>query len=142
MSTLFNAAPYWRRHIAIGIALIAVTACTAEPDSAPAPEPAPPPVEPAATQPLTVDLDAIFPAGPGRDLVLNNCQTCHVWVPIVVLQMDEAAWYRNSLNHRGRVEALSDAEFETLYAYLSSTFTPDRPVPQLPPSLLEAWTSN
>jgi hypothetical protein len=128
--------------MAVAVALAMLGACTGEPDNAPAPEAALPPVEPPASQTLTVDLDAIFPAGPGRDLVLNNCQTCHVWVPIVILQMDEAAWYRNSLNHRGRVEALSDAEFETLYAYLSSTFTPDRPVPQLPPSLLEAWTSN
>ena len=99
------------------------------------------PLPAASTDPVTVDIDAIFPPGSGRDLVLNNCQNCHVWVPIVILQMDEAAWFRSSLEHRGRVEALSDAEFETLYAYVSSTFTPDRPVPELPPSLLEAWTS-
>ena len=64
-----------------------------------------------------------------------------MWVPIVVLQMDEAAWFRNSLEHRSRVEGLSDEEFELLYDYLSSTFTPDRPVPELPAALLEAWTS-
>jgi len=132
--------PRWR--VTLAVALVTLAACSAEPDKSAAPAPPPPPAEAADSGPVTVDLDAIFPQGPGRDLVLNNCQTCHVWVPIVVLQMDEAAWYRNSLNHRGRVEALSDAEFETLYAYLSSTFTPDRPVPQLPPSLLEAWTSN
>ena len=33
--------------------------------------------------------------------------------------MDEAAWYRNSLEHRERVEGLSDTDFETLYTYLS-----------------------
>ncbi len=88
-----------------------------------------------------VDIDEIFPPGPGRDLVLNNCQSCHVWVPIVILQMDEAAWRRNSLEHRERVEALSDEEFATLYAYLSSTFTPERPVPTLPAALLDTWTS-
>ena len=108
----------------------------------PAPEPTPAPSEAVDSGPITVDLDAIFPAGPGRDLLLNNCQTCHTWVPIVVLQMDEAAWYRNSLNHRGRVEALSDEDFETLYAYLSATFTPERPVPALPEALLQTWTSN
>ncbi len=93
------------------------------------------------SEPTRVDLDEIFPAGPGRDLVLDNCQSCHVWVPIVILQMDEAAWRRNGFEHRDRVEALSDKEFETLYDYLSSTFTPDRPVPTLPPELLGAWTS-
>ena len=94
--------------------------------------------EPAPTR---VDIDAIFPPGPGRELVLNNCQSCHVWAPIVILPMDRDAWRRNSLEHRGRVEALSDKDFETLYEYLSSTFTPERPVPELPPALLEAWTS-
>ena len=99
------------------------------------------PASSASTGPGRVDIDAIFPPGPGRDLVLNNCQSCHVWVPIVILQMDEAAWFRNSLEHRDRVEALTDEEFETLYDYLSSTFTPDRPIPELPEALLEAWTS-
>ncbi|HJN43751.1 MAG: hypothetical protein QGI10_16980 [Vicinamibacterales bacterium] len=102
---------------------------------------APRPASEASAGPVKVDIDAIFPPGPGRDLVLNNCQSCHIWVPIVILQMDEAAWFRSSLEHRGRVEVLSDEEFETLYAYVSSTFTPDRPVPELPESLLEAWTS-
>ena len=95
----------------------------------------------ASNEPVRVDLDAIFPPGPGRDLVLNNCQSCHVWVPIVVLQMDQNGWRRNKLEHRDRVEALGDEEFEVLYDYLSSTFTPERPVPTLPPGLLEAWTT-
>ena len=83
----------------------------------------------------------VFPEGEGRALVLNNCQSCHVLVPILVLPLDEAAWYRSSLEHRERVEGLSDGEFETLYAYLTSTFTPDRPKPELPPSLLDTWTT-
>ena len=95
----------------------------------------------ASSGPVKVDLDAIFPPGPGRDLVLNNCQTCHPWVPIVILQMDKNSWRRNSLEHRDRVEALSDEDFKVLYDYLSSTFTPDRPVPTLPEGLLEAWTT-
>ena len=94
------------------------------------------------SDPIRLDIDQIFPPGPGRDLVLDNCQNCHVWTPIVILEMDEAAWYRNSLEHRSRVEGLTDEEFNILYAYLSSTFTPDRPVPKLPPELLEAWTAN
>src|SRR5262245_4803761 len=49
-----------------------------------------------------VNMDEIFPAGAGRDLVLNNCQNCHTFVPIVILQMDEDAWTRSSLDHRSR----------------------------------------
>ena len=88
-----------------------------------------------------VDMDAIFPAGAGRDILLNNCQSCHSWVPVVVLQMNEEEWARSRGEHRARVEAMSDADFDTLYAYLASTFTPDRPVPELPAALLESWTT-
>jgi mono/diheme cytochrome c family protein len=89
-----------------------------------------------------VDMDKIFPPGPGRDLVLNNCQNCHTFVPIVVLQMEEAAWTRSSVDHRPRVTGLSDAEFKTLYDYLKANFNPAHPVPVLPPELLNTWTGN
>lgn len=88
-----------------------------------------------------VNMDEIFPAGAGRDLVLNNCQNCHTFVPIVILQMDEDAWTRSSLDHRGRVEALSEEDFKTLYTYLKANFNPNRPVPKLPKELLESWTT-
>lgn len=88
-----------------------------------------------------VNMEEIFPAGAGRDLVLNNCQNCHTFVPIVILQMDEDAWTRSSLDHRGRVAGLSDDEFKTLYTYLKANFNPNRPVPKLPQELLESWTT-
>lgn len=94
-----------------------------------------------SNSPNKVNMDEIFPAGRGRDLVMNNCQTCHTFVPIVVLQMDKNAWQRNSLDHRQRVPGMSDEDFKELYEYLSSNFNPDRPVPTLPKELLESWTS-
>ena len=66
--------------------------------------------------------------------------TCHTFVPIVVLQMTKDAWERNSRDHRGRVDSLSDADFKTLYQYLEANFNPDRPVPRLPKELLSTWT--
>lgn len=89
----------------------------------------------------TVDIDEIFPPGPGKELVLNNCQNCHTWVPVVILQMNEQEWDRWSREHRGRVEALTDEQFATLLSYLKENFNPDTPVPELPPALLKAWTS-
>lgn len=83
----------------------------------------------------------VFPEGPGRELVLNNCQSCHVLVPILVLRMDKGAWHRNSIEHRERVEALGDEDFEVLYDYLTTTFTPERPIPELPAALLDTWTT-
>ncbi|MDE0101426.1 MAG: hypothetical protein OXN89_03520 [Bryobacterales bacterium] len=83
----------------------------------------------------------LFPDGEGRELVFNNCQSCHVLVPILVLSMDESAWSSNALEHRERVEGLSDEEFQTLYSYLAASFPPNRPRPQLPPALLDTWTT-
>jgi hypothetical protein len=91
--------------------------------------------------PIKVNMDELFPAGPGRDLVLNNCQNCHTFVPIVILQMEEEAWTRSSLDHRPRVTGLTDDEFKTLYTYLKANFNPNRPVPKLPKELLESWTT-
>ena len=89
---------------------------------------------------IKVNLEEIFPPGPGRDLVLENCQNCHTFVPIVVLQMDKDAWQRNSLDHRERVTTLTDEQFKTLYGYLTANFGPHRPVPKLPKELLKTWT--
>src|SRR5207247_8106509 len=97
--------------------------------------------EPAASAGVRVDLDKIFPPGKGRDLVLENCQNCHTFVPIVVLQMDAELWHRNSLDHRERVPTLTDEEFKTLYEYLNTNFGPDHVVPKLPKELLKTWTS-
>lgn len=99
----------------------------------------------AASQPTPeakpFNIRDVFPEGAGRELVLENCQSCHVLVPILVLRMDEAAWYRSSIEHRERVEGLTDQEFEVLYDYLTSKFPPDRPIPKLPPALLDSWTT-
>lgn len=94
-----------------------------------------------AAVPTKVDLDAIFPPGDGREVVLGSCQNCHTFVPIVILQMDKDAWRRNSLDHRERVATLSDEQFAQAYAYLAEHFGPHRPVPQLPPDLLKSWTT-
>ena len=93
-----------------------------------------------SSDPVKVNLDEIFPQGPGRDLVLENCQNCHTFVPIVVLQMEKDAWYRNSLDHRDRVTTLTDDQFKTVYEYLATNFGPHRPVPRLPKELLKTWT--
>ena len=126
--------------ILISGSLALTLACTGAPSS----DTPPPTTEPVAVEdsgPVKLDMDQIFPPGPGRDLVLNNCQTCHVFTPIVILQMDETQWARNGSEHRDRVELVSDEDFDLMYKYLATTFNPDRPVPELPEALLEAWTS-
>ena len=127
--------------LAVANGLLILAACSRP---APPPQPAQPAkatIAPADTQSAKVNINEIFPPGRGRDLLLNNCTSCHTFVPIVVLQMSKEAWERNSRDHRGRVAALSDADFKTLYQYLIANFNPARPVPKLPRELLDTWTS-
>lgn len=85
-------------------------------------------------------MNAIFPPGPGREAVLDNCTSCHTFVPLVVLQMTPAQWQTNALGHRDRVPLMSDADYKAAYDYLAANFNPDHPIPALPPDLLGFWT--
>ncbi len=96
--------------------------------------------QPTAGAPAKLNMDAIFPPGPGRDVVLENCTTCHTFVPLVVLQYTQSQWDLSARNHRDRVPRLSDADFKAAYAYLAANFNPEHPVPQLPQNLLDTWT--
>ena len=90
---------------------------------------------------VSIDINKIFPPGPGRELVLNNCTSCQTFVPIVILQMTKEAWERNRRDHSDRVAGLTEAEKDMLYEYVTANFNPDHPVPKLPKELLKTWTS-
>lgn len=128
----------------LGVAITMTAACSGGSEKAgdvkgtPAADNPPPAT---SSTPTKLNMDELFPPGAGRELVLNNCQTCHNFVPILTLQMDTQQWDRNRTDHRERVSQLSDAEVESLYGYLKKTFTPERPVPTLPKEMLESWTS-
>jgi hypothetical protein len=108
--------------------------------------------DPAAAQDL--DMNEIFRCHPtekvpvercdeARQLVLSNCTLCHIFVPIVMQQFDEAGWDSLIVRHReaNRVDTLSDEQVETIRDYLAANFNPNYDPPELPPELLENWTS-
>ena len=76
-----------------------------------------------------------------RSIILNNCTTCHTFVPIVLMQNDSGAWTGLLERHRDRAVRLSDEEFETIREYLAANFNEDLEPPELPPALLDTWTS-
>lgn len=133
--------PRWTGLGFAAVALLAgagLSACGEQPRPEPR-EASEAPVQGVEREPF--NIHDVFPEGPGRELVLNNCQSCHVLVPILVLRMDEASWHRNAIEHRERVEGLNDDEFALLYRYLATNFTPERPIPELPAALLDTWTT-
>jgi hypothetical protein len=120
----------------------------------PAPTTTPPPAATATTaatqaaagpteyKQSTVNLEEIFPPPKEmRDLVMGTCTNCHTFVPIVVLQFDKNLWEQNKQFHKAYVTNISEKERDALYDYLVKNFNPSRPVPELPPELLETWTS-
>lgn len=137
--------PRWVLGLVVAVSLT-LGACGAPSPSADTPRPE---IQPSAVQaggPTngatgTLNIEAIFPPGRGRELVLNNCTSCHNITPIVTLQMTTDAWALNSREHRERVTSVSDADFAALYEYLAANFNPHKPVPELPKELLDQWTS-
>lgn len=81
-------------------------------------------------------INDIFPAGPGRDLILNNCTSCHTYVCVVKGQKTAGHWEQIKTGHRDRVPSLSDADYNTLFTYLGGNFNDIKPEPRLPQELV------
>jgi hypothetical protein len=104
---------------------------------------------PASAQQL--DLNAIMPCGTpdvageqtadqcsaARDLFMQNCTSCHSFIPIVLLQKDETGWDATITHHRPLVPQLSQADLDLIRQFLKDHFRPDRPVPNLPKALID-----
>lgn len=100
----------------------------------PTPAPATPTLASGGQQ---VNLDEILPPGEGRDLLLNNCSTCHPFVCAVRGQRSVEHWEGIKVNHRGSVTSLTDEDYNALFAYLAENFNDTKPEPELPPALRE-----
>lgn len=84
-----------------------------------------------------VDMDKIMPPGKGRDLLVNNCTSCHSFVCAIKGQRPVSAWEGVKLGHRERVSSLGDDDYNTLFTYLAQNFNDTKPSPELPPALAD-----
>ena len=121
----------------IGLLLAACgSKATPKPTSTPTPtqvvHPGPDP-----TPPTGARVASFFPEGPGRDLVLEWCGTCHNLTKVLLTRKDPAGWADYMKNRRPDIAFLGDDEVKTMLDYLDANFTPDKPIPQLPPELLK-----
>jgi hypothetical protein len=87
------------------------------------------------------DKAGIAACDKSRELLLNNCTTCHVFVAIVVQQFDQEGWDSLFERHKGRAAQLNDAQLNQMKAYLVANFNPKLDPPDLPPELLKEWTA-
>jgi mono/diheme cytochrome c family protein len=89
---------------------------------------------PPANRPASVaDL---FPPGEGRDLVLNNCATCHAVACAAMGQRTNARWRELESAHSEHVPALSDEDRSRIFTYLRTHFNDTQPEPDIPPEFL------
>ncbi len=107
---------------------------------------------PTPAQNVQIDMDAVFRCtaadaegrtvcDQGRELILNNCTTCHSFAPIVMQQFDEDSWRGLLERHRPRVPDMPDAQIDTMRTYLAANFNGELEPPELPPALLRAWAA-
>ena len=96
--------------------------------------PAAPETAPAAEYATISDL---FPEGEGKDIVLNNCASCHAVACAAIGQRPANRWEDLAQAHAEHVPSLSDAERQTAFAYLASHFSDQQPEPNVPPQFLE-----
>lgn len=76
-----------------------------------------------------------------RTHLLNNCTSCHTFVPIVKAQKTPEAWTAHMNTHRERVMHMTDSDYQALTDFLKSHYTPEHEPPTLPPAL-EALSTN
>ena len=135
----------WRMAAIAFIGGLIVAGCAGEADEAAvleqnedvmtAPSQATGPAEPAAAQPQTIA--EIFPAGEGRDIVLNNCASCHAVACAAIGQRPVPRWEELREAHAEHVPSLSAEQRQTAFAYLAEHFSAEDPEPNVPPQFLE-----
>lgn len=88
-----------------------------------------------------LDIDALLPPAPGRELVLQYCVNCHNIAPIALAHKTKDEWtYLFYVDHVNRAP-ISKADMDAIFNYFVTNYPPDRKIPELPPELLQDWTS-
>jgi cytochrome c5 len=123
-----------------GSLIVACGKSDAPPADAPKAAPAAAPAasgSPAASAAQPANAASLFPAGDGRQLVLDTCGSCHPVACSARGQRTSAQWDRIRESHADKVSALTKAQMDTLYTYLKANFNDTKPEPQIPAELLQ-----
>lgn len=105
-------------------------------DATGAAEPAPASAATASAKPVA-NVAALFPAGPGREQVLNTCGSCHPVACTARGQRTAAQWDRIQESHKEIVAGVNDADRNVLFSYLKANFNDSKPEPVIPAEFLQ-----
>lgn len=89
---------------------------------------------PAATAPEFKTVADVFPAGPQKDAVMNNCGSCHNVACSAIGQRSPERWKALEEGHKERV---TGADMHAMFEYLAANFNAAKPEPKIPPRFLE-----
>jgi mono/diheme cytochrome c family protein len=111
------------------------TSSTSAQSSAPAAQPAAPAAQASAPAgPEPANVAEIFPAGQGREIVLNNCGSCHNLACSAIGQRTAARWDSLRESHKDKI---TDADAVAAFTYLKSHFNDANPEPKVPAKFLQ-----
>jgi competence protein ComEA len=69
----------------------------------------------------------LLPDGPGKDLVLKKCTSCHNTRNVIASSRTADDWAQEVSKMVGRGATISDDEADTIVNYLADHFGPDSP---------------
>jgi hypothetical protein len=79
----------------------------------------------------------VFPAGPGRDIVVSSCGSCHSLLCAVRGQRTAQRWDTIKESHRDKLTSVSGSDLDTMFAYLKEHFNDTKPEPSIPAEFLQ-----
>jgi cytochrome c5 len=82
-------------------------------------------------------LGSIFPAGPGRELVLNTCGSCHSTACAARGQRTAERWDSIKKDHKDKLTGSSSEDLDVMFSYLKANFNDTKPEPKIAAELLQ-----
>jgi hypothetical protein len=79
----------------------------------------------------------LFPAGPGRDMVVSSCGSCHSLLCVVRGQRTAQRWDTIKQSHRDKLTSVSGSDLDTMFVYLKEHFNDTKPEPTIPAEFLQ-----
>ncbi len=83
------------------------------------------------------NLAAVFPPGPGRDLVLDTCGSCHPVACSALGQRTAERWETVKEGHKDKLTGRSSADVNAMFSYLKENFNETKPEPKIPAAFVQ-----